>query len=76
MMIMREIGLKFTGSLLLPFVCTKIVQAIFLSYGILPDFQMAHRNRVITVRRLEHMLKQIIEIDLTDRDFLKLSFYG
>ena len=41
--ISKVIGLKFEGSSLLPFLCTRIVQAFFYSCGILPDLQILHK---------------------------------
>ena len=39
----RVIGLKFEGSLLLPLLWKRIVQACFHSFGILPDLQTLHK---------------------------------
>jgi len=56
------IGLKLGGSLVLPFVWTKFLHTILQSCGIIPDFQMPYKIRVITVRRKGHHLKDMIEI--------------
>ena len=56
------IGLKLAGSSVLPFLWTKIVQAFLHSCGIVPDFQMLHKILVITVQRIGHRLKDMIEI--------------
>ena len=56
------IGLDFAGSSVLPFLWTKIVHAFLQSCGIIPDFHMLHKIRVITVRRKGHRLKDMIEI--------------
>ena len=58
----RVIGLKFEGSLLLPFLWTRIVHAFFHSCRILPDLQISHKILLITVRRKGHRLKHKTEI--------------
>ena len=56
------IGLKLAVSSVLPLLWTKIVHAFLQLCGIIPDFHMQHKIRVIAVRRNGQRLKDMIEI--------------
>ena len=51
----KGIGLMFEAPSLLPFLWTRILQAFFHSYGILPDLHTLHKILVITVKRKGHI---------------------
>ena len=56
------IGRKFAGSSLVPFLCTRTVQAFFHSEGTRPDSQIMRIISVKNLLRYGHLLKQIMEI--------------
>ena len=58
----RVIGRKFAGSWLIPFLCTRTVQAFFQSDSTRPDSHIMRIISVKTVLRCGHLLKQIMEI--------------
>ena len=58
----RVIGLKLAGSSLVPFLCTRTVQAFFHPDGTRPDSQTMRIISVRNVLRYGHLLKQMMEI--------------
>ena len=57
----RVIGLKLAGSLLMPFLCIRTVQAFFHSDGTRPDSQTMRIISVRNVLRYGHLLKYMME---------------
>ena len=69
------IGLKFAGSSLEPFLCTKIVHAFLHSEGTRPDSQTMRIISVKNVLRYGHLLKQITEILSKEQGELEDLFF-
>ena len=57
----REIGLKLEGSLELPFLWIRIVQAFFDTEGTEPVCQMMRMISVRRMRKYGHLLKHMID---------------